>query len=137
MITSAGPTRSGAPAHTILIVDDDRTVADTFARILQLEGFGVKTAFSAEAAFEVANQTRPDAILLDVRMPAVDGLEFLRLLRARPLLAHIPVAIVTGDYFIADTLQRELEQLSAAIKYKPLFMEDLIALARKLVSSPA
>jgi DNA-binding NtrC family response regulator len=55
--------------RTILIVDDDRSVADTFARMLKLEGFGVVTALSAESGLELADSTRPDAIILDMRMP--------------------------------------------------------------------
>ena len=123
-----------AATRTILIVDDDRSVADTFARMLKLEGFGVETALSAEAGLEVAGAVLPDAIILDMRMPITNGLQFLRMVRARPPLANIPVAIVTGDYFLSEPIQKELRSLGASIRFKPLWLEDLIALAKTLIN---
>jgi DNA-binding response OmpR family regulator len=126
---------ASSTTRTILIVDDDRSVADTFARMLKLEGFGVATALSAEAGLELADNVRPNAILLDMRMPITNGLQFLRLVRSRPHLVDIPVAIVTGDYFLTEPIQHELQSLGAFIRFKPLWLEDLIALARTLVSA--
>lgn len=123
-----------ASARTILIVDDDKSVADTFARMLKLEGFVVATALSAEAGLELADAVRPHAIILDMRMPITNGLQFLRLVRSRPHLVDVPVAIVTGDYFLPDPIQAELKSLGASIRFKPLWLEDLVALARTLVA---
>jgi len=120
--------------RTILIVDDDRSVADTFARILKLEGFAVATAMSAEAGLEVADTLAPDAIILDMRMPITNGLQFLRLIRTKPHLVEVPVAIITGDYFLADPIQTELRSLGASIRFKPMDLEDLLTLARTMVS---
>ena len=120
--------------RTILIVDDDRSVADTFARMLKLEGFEVATAISAEAGLELADSVAPDAIILDMRMPITNGLQFLRLVRAKPHLVDVPVAIVTGDYFLADPIQNELKSLGASIRFKPMWLEDLMTLARTMVS---
>jgi CheY-like chemotaxis protein len=127
------PLASGHP-RTILIVDDDRSVADTFARLLELEGFKVATALSAEAGLELAERVHPDAIILDMRMPITNGLQFLRMVRAKPHLLDVPVAIVTGDYFLSDPIQQELKSLGASIRFKPLWLEDLIALAKTLVA---
>ena len=124
-----------ASARKILIVDDDRAVADTFSRMLKLEGFEVVTALSAEAGLDLTEQLRPDAIILDLRMPIVNGVQFLRIIRARPHLAEVPVAIVTGDYFLGETTALELRSLGASVRFKPLWLEDLVALARALMSS--
>jgi len=121
--------------RTILIVDDDESVTRTFARILKLEGFGVATAISAEAGLELASVVRPDAIILDMRMPVTSGLQFLRLIRENPALARVPVAIVTGDYFLSEAVQGELRALGASIRFKPLWLEDLVALARTLINA--
>jgi two-component system, chemotaxis family, CheB/CheR fusion protein len=137
VIAPAGPARVDTVTRTILIVDDDRSVADTFARMLRLEGFAVETALSAAMALDMASASRPDAIFLDMRMPAATGLEFLRRLRTIPGLTHIPVAIVTGDYFLTDPDKLEFRKLGAEIRYKPLFYEDLIPLARTLVNPSA
>lgn len=115
-------------------MDDDRSVTDTFARILKLEGFQVATALTAEAGLELADNIRPDGILLDMRMPITTGLQFLRRIRSRPHLVDIPVAIVTGDYFLSDSIQNELKSLGASVRFKPMWLEDLVALARTLVS---
>lgn len=130
--TESQPAESGV--RTILIVDDDRSVTDTFARMLKLEGYEVATAVSAESGLELADRIQPHAIILDMRMPITNGLQFLRLVRSRPHLVGVPVAIVTGDYFLPEPLQTELKALGAAIRFKPLWLEDLIALARTLVA---
>ena len=130
------PPPEGQPAPeslTILIVDDDRSVADTFSRILKLEGFRVATAFNADEGLGLAATVNPAAIILDMRMPITNGLQFLRMIRGLPHLGATPVAIVTGDYFLPDPIQAELNELGAEIRFKPLWLEDLIALARSLV----
>src|SRR5450631_4738026 len=86
----------------ILIVDDDEGVTQTFARMLRLEGYQVRTAVSAETGLQEAEQSHPDAIILDLRMPLIDGMGFLRRLRATDEQRTTPVAIVTGDYFFDD-----------------------------------
>ena len=134
MIAAAESPTADSATRTILIVDDDRSVTDTFARILKLEGFQVATALSAEDGLELANNIRPDGILLDMRMPITSGLQFLRQVRSRPHLVDVPVAIVTGDYFLSDPIQNELKSLGAAVRFKPMWLEDLVALARTLVS---
>ena len=134
MIAAGEGPLAGSAVKTILIVDDDRSVTDTFARMLKLEGFEVATAINAEAGLALAETIRPNAIILDMRMPITNGLQFLRHVRAKPHLADVPVAIVTGDYFLSDPIQNELTSLGAEIKFKPLWLEDLILLAKTLVA---
>jgi two-component system response regulator PrrA len=120
---------------TILIVDDDEGVTQTFARMLTLEGYQVRTAFNAESGLRAAVESHPNAIILDMRMPLVDGLGFLRQLRSMPdqQKSPTPVAIVTGDYFLDDSVASELRQLGAELRFKPLWLEDLVGLARNLL----
>ena len=118
---------------TILVVDDDEGVTQTFARMLRLEGYDVRTAMNAETGLREADRSHPDAIILDLRMPLVDGLGFLRRLRARDEQRDTPVAIVTGDYFLDDQVSAELRDLGAELKFKPLWLEDLVGLARHLL----
>ena len=118
---------------SILIVDDDEAVTQTFARMLELEGYAVRTALNAENGLREAAEHHPDAIILDLRMPLMDGLGFLRRLRAFDEQRNVPVAIVTGDYFMDDRVSNELKQLGAELKFKPLWLEDLVGLARTLL----
>lgn len=124
-----------AATRTILIVDDDRAVVDTFARMLKLEGFNVATAISPETGLELAQTVRPDAIILDLRMPLVNGVQFLRHIRSKEHLVDVPVAIVTGDYFLGESTAIELKSLGASVRFKPLWLEDLVALARTLLAT--
>lgn len=118
---------------SILIVDDDEAVTQTFARMLQLEGFMVRTAPNAEMGLRDVAEFPPDAIILDMRMPLIDGLGFLRRLRQRDTQRDTPVAIVTGDYFLDDSVSMELRELGAELKFKPMWLEDLLGLARTLL----
>jgi DNA-binding response OmpR family regulator len=118
---------------SILIVDDDEAVTQTFARMLELEGYAVRTAINAETGLREAEEYRPDAIILDLRMPLMDGLGFLRRLRGCDGQHDTPVAIVTGDYFLDDAVSNELRQLGAELKFKPMWLEDLVGLARMLL----
>jgi DNA-binding response OmpR family regulator len=120
----------------ILIVDDDEGVTQTFARMLQLEGYQVRTAVSAETGLAEAEKSNPDAIILDLRMPLIDGLGFLRRLRERDDHRFTPVAIVTGDYFLDDAISSEIRELGAELRFKPLWLEDLVGLARELLKVP-
>jgi CheY-like chemotaxis protein len=117
---------------SFLIVDDEQAVATTLGRMLTLAGHEVTCAFSAETGLEMALDKPPDALLVDLRMPVVSGLEFLRRMRADPRLRELPIALVTGDYFLEDTLLAEVHALGATVRYKPLWLEDIIALADTL-----
>jgi DNA-binding response OmpR family regulator len=129
------PVMADRTSAKILIVDDDEGVTQTFARMLRLEGYQVRTAVSAETGLREAEHSHPDAIILDLRMPLVDGLGFLRRLRAHDHQRTTPVAIVTGDYFLDETVASELQELGAELKFKPLWLEDLVGLARNLLQS--
>jgi DNA-binding response OmpR family regulator len=116
--------------RTVLLVDDDPEVVRTFADWLRLQGYEVRTAPDGEAAWPQVRGA--DAIILDARMPILDGLGFLR--RLRGLGQDVPVAIVTGDYLIDDAVLDEFMRLNADIVYKPLWLDDLVALAAQLVN---
>jgi len=120
---------------TILVVDDEEAMTQICARILQHEGYNVRTAMSAETGLQEVADNRPDAIILDLRLPDIDGLEFLRRLRVHD--TRTPVVVITGDYSINhdDTVMLELRTLDAGLVFKPLGREDLIALVRRLTSS--
>jgi len=129
----ATPTPQSA-TRAILIVDDDSAVAETFSRMLRLEGYQVVTALEPEKGLELASSLNPIAIILDMRMPIINGLQFLRTVRKTPGLEDVPVAIVTGDYFMGEPVINELRALGATVRFKPLWLEDLVSLARSLIT---
>jgi two-component system OmpR family response regulator len=119
----------------VLIVEDDPGTADIYARILRFDNYDVRTALDAETAWRLAVDERPafDAMIVDLRMPAVDGVSLLRQIRESSTLQATPVAIVTGDYFVSSETSAELKRLGGEIRFKPLWAEDLIDLTRRLL----
>jgi len=118
----------------ILIVDDDETVLRTFAKALSLEGYDVRTAASPLVGLEEAELSAPDAILLDLRMPFVNGFGFLYRLRALGAHRHTPVAIITGDSCIDDPALNELHDLNAEVLFKPIWLEEVLSVTRNLLA---
>src|SRR5947208_2665654 len=119
----------------LLIVDDDVSTTETFAQILTLEGYDVRTADTAESGLREFESAHPDAIILDLRMPFINGLGLLYRLRAVESDRRTPVVIVTGDQCLDDSVIRELKDLGAEVKFKPLWLEDLVDVARSLVQA--
>ena len=123
-------------ATRVLIVDDDVSVTDTFSRMLRLEGYEVWCAQSADEGLTLAQTHSPHAVVLDLRMPLTSGLQFLRAIRRIPGLSHTPVAIVTGDYYLDDDQRDEIAALGAELRFKPLWLDELVTLARELLRTP-
>lgn len=120
--------------HRFLVVDDDEGVTQTFAGILRLEGHQVRTASNAQDALREVETFRPDAILLDLRMPMVNGFGFLYRLRALSTGRAVPVAMITADCSLDDDATRELQELGADLWQKPLWTEELLALTGELLA---
>jgi CheY-like chemotaxis protein len=109
----------------ILVVDDEKNVRTTLADILSDEGHDVVTAESGERALKLCSRYRFDVILLDVRMPGIDGLEALRAIRA---LARDVCIIMMSGYSI-DRLEHLLLDAGAqGVLRKPLDIERVLSL---------
>ena len=104
--------------------------------MLRLEGYEVWAAHTADDGLNLARIHRPHAIILDLRMPLTSGLQLLRSIRAISGLAQTPVAIVTGDYYLAEAQSEEIRVLGAELRYKPLWLDELVTLARDLLTVP-
>jgi DNA-binding response OmpR family regulator len=100
-------------------------------------GYIVSSASSCEAGLAEAAIRPPDAVLLDLHMPLADGLECLRRMRGAPLHLMMPVAILTGDYFLDDDIARQLQELGARIHFKPVWDGDLDQIVAGLMSQSA
>lgn len=118
----------------VLVIDDDAATRETFRHMLRAEGYAVRAESSVETGLASVVDRTPDVILLDLHMPLAGGLECLRRLRADPACARIPVAIVTGDYFMDDATAEELRERGAVIYFKPVWEEDLRRIVRETLS---
>lgn len=81
----------------ILVTDDSQVIRDLLGEFFAGHGYDVALACDAESARRSLRERRPQLILLDVRLPDVDGREFCRMLRSRPETRSIPVVLITGS----------------------------------------
>ncbi|HKC22118.1 MAG TPA: response regulator transcription factor [Gaiellaceae bacterium] len=120
----------------ILVVDDERAVRDSLRRALELEGYEIELAGDGNEALSTLgrDEPQPDAVILDVLMPGVDGLEVCRRLRAAG--NHVPVLMLTAR----DEVENRVAGLDAgADDYvtKPFALEELLARVRALLRRAA
>jgi CheY-like chemotaxis protein len=97
------------------VIDDDEGVRLTFSRVLRLDGHSVQVAATAEEALGEVEQERPDAILLDLKMPLVNGVGFLYRLRQDPANQDIAVGVITGAPVLDDATVNDLRALNAEV----------------------
>ncbi|MHB8341935.1 MAG: response regulator transcription factor [Mycobacteriales bacterium] len=118
----------------ILVVDDEPAVRGSLERSLRFEGYDVVVAADGLAALESVAELRPDAIVLDVLMPRLDGLATCRRLRARG--EDIPVLMLTAREGVSDRVQG-LDAGADDYLVKPFALEELLARLRALLRRSA
>ena len=92
------PAQSGADRrHSILIVDDDQTQVEVLSHRLEKQGFSTVKAYEGRAGLNKAREHRPDLVLLDVRLPDLDGFTVCEELVDSPETCDIPIIIVSGS----------------------------------------
>lgn len=83
----------------ILVVEDERHIARLLDHVLRKEGYEVLAVHSAEKALESIEMLQPDALLLDLVLPGMSGLEFLKAIRAEPYCLTCVVIVLSGHWF--------------------------------------
>ncbi len=119
---------SGATTGPILIVDDDRAILTTIAEILELEGYAFVTATDGAEALRQVAAAQPSLVLLDMRMPVLNGWEVARALRERGIAT--PIVVMTA----AQDARLWSEQIDAAgYLAKPFDLDDLLAMIARFL----
>src|SRR3954462_9142076 len=123
----------------VLVVDDDTAVRDSLARTLRFEGHEVVTARDGQEALDAVDADEPDAMILDVSMPKLDGLETCRRLRAEGRV--LPVLMLTARDSVGDRVAG-LDAGADDYLVKPFALQELLArlralLRRSLLAAPA
>jgi two-component system, OmpR family, response regulator MprA len=118
----------------ILVVDDEQAVRESLERTLRFEGYEVTVAGDGAEALERVEQDRPDAVVLDVLMPRLDGLETCRRLRARG--DSVAVLLLTARDGVADRVTG-LDVGADDYLVKPFALEELLARLRALLRRAA
>jgi two-component system, OmpR family, response regulator len=118
----------------VLVVDDEPTLSELLSMALRYEGWQVRTAGDGTSAVRLARQFKPDAVVLDVMLPDVDGVEVLRRLRGHA--PHVPVLFLTAR----DAVEDRVAGLTAGgddYVTKPFSLEELVARLRALLRRTA
>jgi DNA-binding NtrC family response regulator len=119
-----GRPRDAVIRPSVLVVDDDSGMVETLQDILSTFRYEVTTACSAASAIRIVRQAHPDVVLMDLRMPGLNGVEALRAMKA--LAPQMVVIIMTA--FTRDDLVDEARRAALAILPKPLDMKHVLAL---------
>ncbi len=114
----------------LLLVEDDRGVRESLSRALQFEGYTVDTAPDGFAAIERVGSDPPDAIVLDVMMPRLDGLEVARRLRRNGV--GLPILMLTARHEVTDRVAG-LDAGADDYLVKPFALDELLARVRALL----
>jgi DNA-binding response OmpR family regulator len=118
----------------ILVAEDEPDIRELLAFTLKYGGFDVITVANGQEAIEQAQQSKPDMILLDVRMPRMTGYEACKVLKEKPETAGIPIVFLSAKGQEAE-VERGIE--AGAIDYilKPFAPDTLISHIKKLLDS--
>jgi signal transduction histidine kinase/CheY-like chemotaxis protein len=120
---AGSPATSAPPGAAVLLVDDDRSSLDLMSAYLSTSGLRLERATDGLEALRLAQTLRPQAVVLDIRLPHLDGWQVLDRLRRDPRTAHIPVVIVS----VLDERARGLASGASEYLLKPVSREDLLS----------
>jgi len=110
----------------VLVVDDEQVIADTLAKILDLNGFEASAVYTGTAAVESARAIEPDLVISDVIMPDMNGIEAA--ISIRNLLPQCKILLFSGQAATADLLENARAQgHEFDIVAKPIHPADLLA----------
>jgi DNA-binding response OmpR family regulator len=123
-------------AATVLVIDDEKDVIELLRYNLEKSGFDVIAAKDGESGLKAATAAPPDAIILDVMMPGLDGLGVCRRLREEPRTARIPIILLTAKAGEADRVVG-LELGADDYVVKPFSPRELVARIRALLRRTA
>jgi DNA-binding response OmpR family regulator len=115
------------PSARVLLVDDDPDICRFLAMLLEIEGFAPETAMRADEALSACDREAPAAILMDIAMPEVDGLELCRILRERGVACPILVVSARPGHELG---RKALEAGADEFIRKPFDNADLLARLR-------
>jgi two-component system chemotaxis response regulator CheY len=123
------------PGNDVLIVEDQPDLRESLADLLELQGYRVDTAANGqEALAHLRGASPPQVILLDLRMPVMDGWAFRHEQQQSPALAVIPVVVVSGE---ADVGKEARALHAAGHLVKPIDLEALLDLLTRYCQKPA
>ena len=109
----------------ILVVEDEPDTAEMFAEMLRLRGYRVFKSYGSASAMKQLALEKPDAVVLDIMMPDISGLEVLHYMRRDPAMENIPVIIVSAKGLLSD-IKAGMEAGATLYLTKPVAFTELI-----------
>jgi len=119
---------------TIIIVEDEQDAAEMFAEMMRVNGFHVLKATGCRPAMHMIDREKPAAVILDIMMPDISGLEVLRYMQRKPDLAGIPVIVVSAKSLPAD-IKTGLEAGASIYLTKPVDYLELKQAVEKVLGA--
>jgi len=111
------------PMKKVVIVEDEPDTAEMFAEMMRLSGYQVYKSYGGAAALELIEEHKPDAVVLDVMMPDLSGLDVLRLMRQNPEMDEIPVVVASAKSLPTD-IQAGLDAGASVYLTKPVTYQE-------------
>ncbi|MGD0610601.1 MAG: response regulator [Anaerolineales bacterium] len=119
---------------TVIVVEDEQDAAEMFAEMMRVSGYRVLKVFGSTQAMTTIAKEKPSAVLLDIMMPDISGLEVLRFMRRDPELIGIPVVIVSAKSLPSD-IKAGLDAGAALYLTKPVGFHDLTNAIQKVLGA--
>jgi two-component system alkaline phosphatase synthesis response regulator PhoP len=116
----------------VLVIDDELSVRKLVAFILRKKGFEVITANDGQEGLNLAYEKKPDLIILDLRLPVMDGVEVGKQLKESEQLCHIPVVLITASVDNIDEKAREC--MADGYFLKPFDYQELVRKVEQLLA---
>ena len=134
---TARPDAARPPEGTVskvLIVEDEAEIQDLIGDVLALEGFEVHALSRIPHGLDSIRQLAPDAIVLDLMLPGVGGVELFRILTSDRALAGTPIVICSGAADLRELHGPEFAEYGAEVVAKPFELEELLDAVRRAMA---
>jgi two-component system OmpR family response regulator len=119
---------------TIVVVNDSPELLELAEMLLRDEDFEVKVAVVGHGAFELIRDTKPDAVILDIRLPDVSGWDILQALKIDHQTVDLPVLVCSAAIGELRSLEQQLARMGVDILIKPFAIDTLIAKVRQMMT---
>jgi DNA-binding response OmpR family regulator len=129
-------TSDSSPRH-VLLIDDDPSLTEPLREALELlAGYGVTVAMDGQSGLRALFAQRPDCVVVDIRMPGIDGYQFIHAVRGDPDTAQIPLVVLSALAQEENTLAGYLSGADAYL-HKPVDLDDLLAAVDQAIALTA
>lgn len=115
----------------VLVVEDDFELSEIFAEMLSDSGLGCQVIGDGQAAVTWLDSHTPDAIMLDMHLPGLSGIDIIKYIRSQDRLQHVPVIAVTADSSLVDLLEKRAD----LVLLKPVGYIEFMTLIKRLMKT--